>query len=334
MRSQTAHLSDQHSRLILKHIPIVVSLVINLIFAAQTQAYNCPSDASKPAIRYLGVGALDIHYQGQRLLTDPFYSPQTLWEIASFTPYTPNPSQIETVLGTANQSVNAVLIGHGHYDHAADVPAIKDYLTPDAQIISSKSTQFLLASKMQPNPLKGLNNQDFGKWITVANGWVRIMATPSEHAPQALGINLFPHNHDHTLEDSPKYVWQWTQGTNINWLVDFLAAPNSKTVVERIFVQTSASAFPIGIPDIKDGIEVGKVFLAAASFDHVSNYPTGLIKKLNPNQIIFIHWENFFKPWFEQPDALSLIDFDTLMSNSTLANRTKDALIGQPGFCY
>jgi L-ascorbate metabolism protein UlaG (beta-lactamase superfamily) len=319
----------------LKQILALVSLLLLTVFLlAQPQAYNCPSDSNIPAIRYLGVGALDIRYQGQRILTDPFYSPQTLWDIASFTPYTPHHSQIKKVLGTPNQSVNTVLIGHGHYDHAADVPAITGYLTPDAQIISSKSTQFLLASKMQPSPLKGLNNEDFGKWITIANGWIRIMATPSEHAPQALGINLFPHNHDHALEDSPKYVWHWTQGTNINWLVDFLAAPNSKTVVERIFLQTSASAFPIGVPDIQDSIEVKKVFLAAASFDHVDNYPTGLIEKLEPNNIIFIHWENFFKSWFEQPDALSLIDFDKLMSNNTLANRASDALIGQPGFCY
>lgn len=318
----------------MKHNLLLLSLLLSLCLFNQAQAYNCPIDVTKPAIRYLGVGALDIHYQGTRLLTDPFYSPQSLWDIASFTPYTPNHSQIKTVLGSANQSVNAVLIGHGHYDHAADAPAIKEYLTDNAQIISSKSTQFLLASKMQSNRLKGLNKEEFGQWLTIANGWVRIMATPSEHAPQALGINLFPHNHDHALEDSPKYVWHWTQGTNINWLVDFLAAPNSEAVVERIFIQTSASAFPVGIPDIQDGIGINKVFLAAASFDHVDDYPTGLIKQLNPNKIIFIHWENFFKPWFNQPDALSLIDFDKLMSNSTLANRAKDALIGQPGFCY
>ena len=318
----------------MKHNLLLLSLLLSLCLFNQAQAYNCPIDATKPAIRYLGVGALDIHYQGTRLLTDPFYSPQSLWDIASFTPYTPNHSQIKTVLGSANQSVNAVLIGHGHYDHAADAPAIKEYLTDNAQIISSKSTQFLLASKMQSNRLKGLNKEEFGQWLTIANGWVRIMATPSEHAPQALGINLFPHNHDHALEDSPKYVWHWTQGTNINWLVDFLAAPNSEAVVERIFIQTSASAFPVGIPDIQDGININKVFLAAASFDHVDDYPTGLIKQLDPKKIIFIHWENFFKPWFNQPDALSLIDFDKLMSNSTLANRAKDALIGQPGFCY
>ena len=309
-------------------------LFFSFLISAQVQAYNCPTDADTPSIRYLGVGAMDIHYQGQRLLTDPFYSPQSLWDIASFTPYAPNLIQIKTVLGDANHSVNTVLIGHGHYDHAADVPAIQEYLTADAQIISSNSTRFLLASKMQSNLLKGLTADDFGKWQSIANGWMRIMATPSKHAPQALGINLFPHIHDHALEDEPKYVWQWSQGTNINWLVDFLAKPNSSEVAERIFIQTSASAFPIGVPEIEDNIKVSKVFLAAASFDHVDQYPSGLIDQLNPSHIIFIHWENFFKPWFEQPDALSLIDFDKLMSNKTLANRAKDAVIGQPGFCY
>lgn len=311
-----------------------LSLLLGLCLSFQVSAFNCQTDTNTPIIRYLGVGALDIHYQGQRLLTDPFYSPQSLWDIVSFTPYTPNQTHIKAALGNANNSVNTVLIGHGHYDHAADVPAITHYLTTDAQIISSESTQFLLASKMDSSHLQGLTENDFGQWRSIANGWMRVMATPSEHAPQALGINLFPHIHQHDLEDAPKYVWQWSQGTNLNWIVDFLAYKNSAQVAQRIFIQTSASAFPIGVPELKDGIKIDKVFLAAASFDHVENYPTGLIKQLTPAEIIFIHWENFFKPWFEQPEALSLIDFDTLMSNKTLAGRANNALIGQPGFCY
>lgn len=319
----------------MKKLSILLSLLLlNLLFVAQSQAYNCSNDVTKPAIRYLGVAALDIHYQGQRLLTDPFYSPQTLWDIASLTPYTPAPSQIKKVLGSANQSVNTILIGHGHYDHAADTPAIADYLTDNAEIISSKSTEFLLANKVDSKQLKGLLVGDFGKWITIANGWMRVMGIPSEHAPQALGINLFPHNHDHELAEAPKYIWQWTQGTNINWVIDFLKTKDSSNVIQRIFVQTSASTYPIGVPDLKDDIVFNKVFLAAASFDHVENYPTGLINQLKPNQIIFIHWENFFKSWFEQPEALSLIDFDQLMSEKSLANKAQNALIGQPGFCY
>lgn len=309
-------------------------LYISLILPVQALAFNCPTETNIPAIRYLGVGALDIHYQGQRILTDPFYSPQSLWDIASFTAYTPDKAQIEKVLGPITNNVNNVLIGHGHYDHAADVPAIEEYLSKDAQIISSKSTRFLLNSKMDFSNIKGLTKKDFGQWQSIANGWIRIMATPSEHAPQALGVNLFPHVHGQSLKEAPKYIWQWSQGTNINWLMDFLAKPNTDNVIERIFVQTSASAFPVGVPDIQDGIKVNKVFLAAASFDNVENYPTGLINKLKPENIIFIHWENFFKPWFEQPDALSLIDFDELMTNKTLDGRADDAIIGQPGFCY
>jgi L-ascorbate metabolism protein UlaG (beta-lactamase superfamily) len=309
-------------------------LLLSVLLSVQAFAYNCPTDPNTPAIRYLGVGALDIHYQGQRVLTDPFYSPQSFWDILSFTPYTPNKTQIEMVLGPANHNVNNVLIGHGHYDHAADAPAIEDYLSQDAKILSSQSTQFLLNSKMHSINTKGLTEKEFGQWQPIANGWMRVMATPSEHAPQALGINLFPHIHNHDLDEAPKYVWQWSQGININWVIDFLAYKNSEQVAQRIFLQTSASAFPVGLPNIKDDVKFDKVFLAAASFDHVDNYPTGLINKLKPSEIIFIHWENFFKPWFEQPEALSLIDFDKLMSNKTLADRAKDALIGQPGFCY
>ncbi|GAA6133246.1 hypothetical protein NBRC116188_00350 [Oceaniserpentilla sp. 4NH20-0058] len=295
---------------------------------------NCIIEPNTPSIRYLGVGAFDIHYQGRRIITDPFYSPQSLTDLITFTPYTSNPMQIKKVLGDTSNTIDGVLVGHGHYDHAADIPAINKYLNQNTNIFASKSTEYIFNSFSNQYNVTGLKEGMFNQWYYIANGFIRIKGFPSEHAPQSLGINLFAKNHDHALDTPPKYIWDWSQGVNITWLVDFLKTPNTESVKERVFIQTSASGFPIGLPDISDQIPVDKVFLAAASFDHVDNYPTGIIKSLTPKKIYLIHWEDIFKPWFESPTTLSLIDFDKLMSNEVLANQANISQIAQPNHCY
>ncbi len=315
-------------------LPFLTLITFGAISITANSAALCASgDENTVSIGYLGVGALDIHYKGQRILTDPFYSPQSLWDIISFTPYVSSKQHIEKALGNAQQDVSAILIGHGHYDHAADLPALQEYLKQDAQILVSQSTAFLLSPTLSHLNFTHFNSENFNQWQWIADGFIRVKAIPSEHAPQALGINLFPAIHQHPVDEAPKYVWDWSQGTNLTWLMDFMAAPKGTEVVKRIFIQTSASRYPVGVPEISDGIEVDQVYLAAASFDHVENYPTGLIQQLKPQQIIFIHWENFFKPWFEAPQALSLIDFEKLMSQQVLANHA-NATIGQPNNCY
>lgn len=292
----------------------------------------CEESKNTPSIRYLGVAAFDIQYQNQRILTDPFYSPHSYWDLLY--PYESDQAQIKKVLGQTNSDVNTVFIGHGHYDHAADLPALNDYFSKDISIYTSKSSQLLLETLMDSKTLKGMTESDYGKWQFAANGWIRFQAYASEHAPQAFGINLFPKVHKKKVSSPPKYIWDWTQGTNINWLIDFLETPNSQSVIQRIFIQTSASEFPAGLPEINDSIAIDKAFLAAASFDNVDNYPTGIITTLNPESIYFIHWENFFKPWFDAPDSLSQINFELLFDAKTLANRGEDAFLAQPNHCY
>jgi len=311
---------------------LILALTLLHLPLLNAEPVKCDTIHDHPSIRYLGVGAFDIRYQNQRVLTDPFYSPHSYWDVLF--PYTPDIPQITKVLGPPKANVDAIFIGHGHYDHAADLPAIQSYLNKDASIFSSQSSEFIFNSFMSSDNLHGISESEFGKWIHTANGWIRFKAYASEHAPQALGINLFPKKHTKKLNRPPKYMWDWSQGTNINWLIDFLAAPNSNKVIERIFIQTSASEFPIGLPEIDDNIIVDKVFLAAASFENVDNYPTGIIKALEPKSIFFIHWENFFTQWYTNPSPLALIDLDTLLNEKTLHNRLKDSKLAQPNHCY
>lgn len=284
-------------------------------------------------IRYMGVGALDISYKGQRILTDPFYSPQTLWKILSIDKYRSNPEAIKLAMGPYKKNVNAVLVGHGHYDHIADLPAIKNYLTDDAIIIGSPSVHNMIHPVFNGENKLEISEKNTDQWHYIANGWVRVKAQTSEHAPQFLGLNFVASSETVARKKLPRYIWSWKQGTNLSYIVDFLNTQDSSNVYKRIFIQTTASNFPIGYQAINDGIKVNNLFLAGASYDNVDNYPVGLLKSYKPAETFFIHWENFFNDWYENPEPLSGIDINHLIDISKKAHSTGNVTIPNPKDC-
>ena len=301
---------------------INVFYLVAMINAISIPAYSmqCMDSQYPLSIRYLGVASLDIHYQGQRILTDPFYSPQTLWKILSIDKYRSDPESIKKALGPYQKNVNAVLVGHGHYDHIADLPAIKNFLTNDATIVSSVSSSNMIAPVYQDKNKTPINNSNINQWLHIANGWVRVKAQASEHAPQVFNYNFAQDTVNKPRTKLPRYIWSWKQGKNLSYLIDFLEEPNSEKVYKRVFLQTSASNFPTGYQEISDGTPVDSIFIAAASFDNVDNYPTGLLKNYQPKETFLIHWENFFEAWLDNPSPLSTIDFDELISISRKAH--------------
>lgn len=301
---------------------LIIALMLIALngIAFNSVAMQCISDQHPLSIRYLGVAALDIHYKGQRILTDPFYSPQTLWKIVSIDKYRSSPKAIKKALGPYQKNVTAVLVGHGHYDHLADLPAIKNFLTDDAMIVSSITSSNMLAPVYTDKNKQPITEQHTNQWFHIADGWVRVKAAFSEHAPQMFNYNFAEDTVNQPRTKLPRYIWSWKQGKNLSYVVDFLTEANTDKVYKRIFLQTSASNFPTGYQPITDDINVDAMFVAAASFDNVDDYPSGLLNHYQPNETFLIHWENFFKPWMEKPSALSTIDFDRLMDISRKAH--------------
>jgi len=301
---------------------------------------NC---AANNKVRYLGVGTLDIHYKGFRILTDPYFTPFSMWDIATFKPYETDMQALAYALGKPNPRINAVLIGHGHYDHAGDAPALVEYLDKDATFFASKTSNNLISAKLKKSApslsfMSMEDNKNRDKWHYIADGWIRVKAMASEHAPQIWNINLFSGEVDNQAPLPPKKVWQWKQGINYTWMMDFLSGQNSDDVYKRIFIQTSASNYPVGV--IESSEKVDYTFLAAASFDNVDDYPSGLLRQYQPSNAVFIHWENFFKPWLSNngkhvdPIALSLIDFDELEAIAREASPRSEYIVAKPRSCF
>src|SRR3954451_13638969 len=74
-------------------------------------------------IEWLGVAGHRLSYQGVTLFVDPYVSRVPLRAVLSRRPALPDAALVERYL-TAPGEVAGVLVGHTHFDHAIDVPAV------------------------------------------------------------------------------------------------------------------------------------------------------------------------------------------------------------------
>ena len=85
---------------------------------------------------------------------------------------------------------------------------------------------------------------------------------------------------------------RWTAGTVYSFLIDFIG---SDTL--RVFIQTSASQHPNGLPPPaelkKKKVDVALICYASAPL--VDDYPADLLNYITPDKVIFVHWEDFFR---------------------------------------
>src|SRR4051812_19654481 len=74
-------------------------------------------------VGWLGVAGYRIAYEGHSLLLDPYFSRVPFRNVVRRIPALPDRSLIERHV-PPSESVAAIAIGHTHFDHAVDAPAI------------------------------------------------------------------------------------------------------------------------------------------------------------------------------------------------------------------
>ncbi len=74
-------------------------------------------------VEWLGVSGYRISHEGQTLFVDPYLSRVPLRDLILRRQALPDPASLER-FGGADGEVVGVLVGHTHFDHAVDAPAI------------------------------------------------------------------------------------------------------------------------------------------------------------------------------------------------------------------
>src|SRR4051812_22510734 len=75
-------------------------------------------------IEWLGTAGYRLTHDGHTLLIDPYFTRVPLGSVFRRAPTLPDPSLYERSLPAALGTVVGILIGHTHFDHAIDVPAL------------------------------------------------------------------------------------------------------------------------------------------------------------------------------------------------------------------
>lgn len=252
-------------------------------------------------LQFIGAGGFYLSFPQGGVLVDPFYSNPGLLSLASLRTLVPDAQIIDRYLPPLDD-VNAVLIGHGHFDHALDLPYIASKLEESARIHGSATLKNSLASAIAADRLIDVEHSmsvdgHGGQWLMLSPH-LRAFPIKSEHAPH-IGTWVFGSgNVEKPLDHVPRDVLDWRAGVNISYLLDLL--DEEKGPVYRIFIQTSSSSSPNGLAPnsvLDDGKAVDMAVLCAANYDKMEHYPEYLLERMRPQKVVLVHWEKFWTPY-------------------------------------
>ncbi len=252
-------------------------------------------------VQYLGVGGYLFRYGKSALMTAPSITNPGLLKIATLTRLKTDEELVDRLLPFV-EDLEMILVGHSHYDHLLDVPYVMQRHAKKAVVYGSKTMGHIVAAAVDRSRIVTVDRyaakgRIAGQWLYNRNRTIRFMAIESMHAPHFAGIKLLPEGtYRKDLKHLPRTVFGWMEGQTYAYLIDFLTEQGG--IAFRIHYQDAASAPPFGfVPELpaNDRKRVDLAILCVASFTQVKEYPEGIVKEIQPKNIILGHWEDFFR---------------------------------------
>ncbi len=203
--------------------------------------------------------------------------------------------------------VQAVLVGHGHYDHLLDLPPLVPRM-PRARVYGSETVRNLLAPvgtlsdsmRVAVDTLAALNGARTGQSIVVSE-LIALRAITWAHAPNIGSITIAPGHQGTPRRTLPRTVHGWQMGTPYAWVVDVRRTPDpaSAVAVRVVYhdaaadadVQRRAAEVIAALPAAHATV----VIITAANFDQANAYPDVLLAHLEPQHVLLGHWDDFFR---------------------------------------
>jgi len=227
-------------------------------------------------LEWIGVSGYRMTYEGRTLFLDPYLSRVPFGDLLRRRAALPDPAALERFVKAPGEVVG-VLVGHTHFDHAVDAPAIARRFGCSAY--GSDSLVALLA-------LHGLAERavEVEPYRTYELGPFEVSFTPSVHSKLLLGLAV-PYDGDLTCEHldglSPA-AYRCGQVWGISIEVAGL----------RFYHQGSANLIDEAIRE--RGVDV---FLAGvAGREFTDDYWRRILPRLDPAIVVPTHYDNFFRP--------------------------------------
>lgn len=227
-------------------------------------------------VEWLGVSGYRLTCEGRTLFIDPYFSRVPLSDLLLRRPALPDPDAIGR-FGGAGGEVVGVLIGHTHFDHAVDAPAIcrrfgcRAY--GSASLVRLMALHGIADRAVEVEPYRAY---ELGPFV--------VRFTPSAHSKLLLGLAV-PYDGDLTCEQldnlSPA-AYRCGQVWGISIEVAGL----------RFYHQGSADLVDDAIRE--RGVDVFLAGIAGRNF--TDDYWKRILPRLDPAVVVPTHYDNFFRP--------------------------------------
>jgi L-ascorbate metabolism protein UlaG (beta-lactamase superfamily) len=243
-------------------------------------------------VEWLGVSGYRLTYEGQTIFIDPYLSRAPLRSLLLRRTTLPDPAALERFVKAPGR-VAGVLVGHTHFDHAVDAPAIARRFGCSAY--GSDSLVALMA-------LHGLADRavEVEPYRTYELGPFDVAFTPSVHSKLLLGLAV-PYDGDLTCEHldglSPgAYRCGQVWGISIRVAGLLFYHQGSANLIDDAIREREVDVFLAGV--------------AGRSFTR--DYWKRILPRLEPRTVVPTHYDNFFRPLGRPMEFVSNVQLSAL----------------------
>jgi L-ascorbate metabolism protein UlaG (beta-lactamase superfamily) len=246
-------------------------------------------------VEWLGVSGYRLTCEGRTIFIDPYLSRVPLRSLLLRRPTLPDPAALDRFVRAPGEVVG-VLVGHTHFDHAVDAPAIARRF--GCRAYGSDSRVRLMA-------LHGLADRavEVEPYRTYELGPFEVSFTPSAHSKLLLGLAV-PYDGDLTCEHldglSPgAYRCGAVWGISIRVAGALLYHQGSANLVDDAIRQRDVG-----------GVDVFLAGVAGRGF--TSDYWKRILPLLEPRTVVPTHYDNFFRPLGQRMEFVSNVQLSEL----------------------
>lgn len=267
-----------------------------------SDALGAHPGADAVRVQWLGTAGFAIEHAGHVLLVDPYVTRASLPRIV-VAALRPDRDAVRRYVPRAD----AIVVGHTHFDHALDVPAIAR--ATGARVFGSRSAAALcLAQGVPPDRVEVAEREPGADPVEREVGPFHLRFVPSAHSRLVLGRVPLP-GEIADCSDVPMRAGAYRCGAVFG-------------VEIRVAGKTLYHLGSAEIVDANVAVKnVDLLLMCVAGWTSSRDLPERVAARLSPGAVLLSHWDDFFRPMGRRARPLPAMQLPRLVDRLTRASR-------------